>query len=169
MSCHQWSCSAIGQQSSGPFYKLLRSDSERNQTAVEWWSWGGQWGKGQIPVFSLRLSHSPGLGSAGELGVQGPGWGLCPAGLQSPPQGHPLAVAQALRSSEPCPHPSLFDPIAVAVYLYHSLWDLLCPPLGGLRSMTAGWIGCLTPSVMTAGQCVGTWAWGSHQLSSASS
>ena len=29
--------------------------------------------------------------------AQGTGWGLCPAGPQNPRQGHPVALAQALR------------------------------------------------------------------------
>ena len=45
---------------------------------------------------------------------------------------------------------------AVAVALGHSLWDLLHPCLGGLRSLRVGWVGCLAPSVMTAGQGLGT-------------
>ena len=45
-----------------------------------------------------------------------------------------------------------------------SLWLSVSPSLGGLRSLGAGWVGHLAPSVTTAGQGLGTRPWGSCQL-----
>ena len=52
------------------------------------------------------------------------GWGLCPAGLQSPHQGHPLAGSRPRGGGVPLPHLCLCSLIAAAVCLGHRLRDL---------------------------------------------
>ena len=108
------------------------------------------------------LPAYPVLGQRVNWEAQGTGSGLCPAGLQSPHQGHPLAGPRPWGSSETLTHPCLYHLIAAAVGIGPSLQDL------------SGFGSCLrpehlAPSVMTAGQGLETWSWRNHQLRSASS
>ena len=77
--------------------------------------WGSEVDRGLLP----ETLHSLGLGPEG--------WGLCLAGLQSPHQGQPLALAWALRQWLTSPCSCLCDLVVVAVCLGHSLWDLVSP------------------------------------------
>ena len=56
---------------------------------------------------------------------QGTGWGLHPLVIQSPHEGPPLALGQALRNGEPLPHPCLCNLLAVAIFLGLSLCELV--------------------------------------------
>ena len=131
------------------------------------WSTGGEWGKRHIQAFSQRLSSSPSLGPVGEIEGLGNRLGY---GLQDS-----RALIRAIHSAwQQCwtsvPSPSL-QPNSSSRQPGCSRWDLVFPlsHLGGLRSLRASWVSHLAPSVMTAGQGLGTWPWGSCQLRSASS
>ena len=56
--------------------------------------------------------------------AQGTGWGLCPAGLQNPHQGHLFDFAQALRQWWTSPLSPPLDLMAVAVSIGCSWRDL---------------------------------------------
>ena len=107
------------------------------------------------------------LGQRMSWAVQETGWGLCPVGLQSPRQGSPLA-GSALRWGESLLYPCPCDLMATAVCLASALLAL-SPPFQPPEELE-GQLGlrCLAPSsMMTAGQNLGTWPWGSCQLRSA--
>ena len=73
------------------------------------------------------------------LRTPGTDWGLHPAGLQRPHQDRPLARPRAWGSGEPFPYPCLWDLLAVASCLGHSLWDLVSP--SGLPEETEDQLG----------------------------
>ena len=70
------------------------------------------------------LPAYPVLGQRVNWEAQGTGSGLCPAGLQSPHQGHTLAGPRPWGSSETLTHPCLYHLIAAAVGIGPSLQDL---------------------------------------------
>ena len=78
------------------------------------WSDGLRW----IRVFSLRRFSSLALGR---------GLGAVSAGLRSPHQGQPPALAWALRQRRSSPHSRLCDLLVLAVCLGHSLRELVSP------------------------------------------
>ena len=139
-----------------------------SQPSAELWSWGGEWGKRWIPAFSRCPRAHLALGQRVSWVVQETGWGLCPVGLQSPRQGSPLA-GPALRWGESLLYPCLCDLKAAAVCLACAL--LALPPPLQLPEELEGQLGLrrLAPSMMTAGQGLGTGPWGSCQLRPASS
>ena len=123
-----------------------------------WWSSGEEWGKRQIQAFSQRLSSSPSLGPVGELeGLENRlGYGLQDS--RALIRAVHSAWQQALRQHWiSVPSPSL-QPNSSGRLPCCSQWDLAFPPshLGGLRSLTFSWVGHLAPSMMTAGQGLGT-------------
>ena len=123
-----------------------------------WWSSGEEWGKRQIQAFSQRLSSSPSLGPVGELeGLENRlGYGLQDS--RALIRAVHSAWQQTLRQHWiSVPSPSL-QPNSSGRLSCCSQWDLASPPshLGGLRSLTFSWVGHLAPSMMTAGQGLGT-------------
>ena len=77
----------------------------------------------------------------------------------------PTGWTQALRHRWNFPPLGLWDLIAEAVHLGHSLWDL--PPMFGWPEEPEGHLGpgCLAPSVMMAGQGLRIWPFSSVQFS----
>ena len=96
-------------------------------------------------------SSLPSLGPVGELERRG----TISCRAPEPSLRPSIAMAQALRSSEPLPHPCLCNPLAVAGWLV-TVYETWSPRLGSLRKWRASWIGCLSPLEMTE-QDTGTW------------
>ena len=126
-------------------------------TAVEWWLWGGEWGKRWIPAQPSPWGPPAHLAWASRwVGPQRTGLG-CSGLLQSsePSSRSPTSLGPGLEATVNLfPHPCVCDLTAVAVCLGYILWGLVSP-LSGLRSLRANWVGHLAPSVMTAGHGVG--------------
>ena len=117
-SAPQWAL-PTGNCQEGPLEKRL------SQGLVVWWSSGGEWGKRQIQAFSWRPPSLPPCASgwAGRSREQ-----IGNYVLRAPePSLRPSTSLGPRRSSEPLPHPCLCDPLAVAICLGHSLWDLVSP------------------------------------------
>ena len=123
--------------------RWARLSESLSQRSVEGWPSAGEWGQ-RRPAWSSPWGL-PAQWASGQRGAEGTGWGLCPSGLQGPHQG----PAQALRR--------LCDLLALAVGPGRgAVCRTPAPSLFGLRSLRAGWVGRLAPSVMTAGQGRGT-------------
>ena len=118
---------------------------------------------------SQGLSSSHGLWLAADLGGPGNRLKLCPAGLQSPHRGHPLARPRPWGSGEPLPCSCLCNRMAGAVCLGSGLWAQPLPSGQPEEAKDQLGPGYLAPSAMMAGWVLGTWPWGSCQLRSASS
>ena len=130
---------------------------------------GGCQPESEVRGRSRLHQASPSLGSVGELGVPENRLGTVscrsPETLPRSPTGQaqPLrrwwTSAQSLslqtKSSSRLPGAQFVGP-ASAIQMALDMWG----PVGSQ---------VLTPSVMTAGQCLGTWPWGGRQLSCASS
>ena len=145
--------SAIGWQCSGP---LPQAPSRHWVTlvrdAVNGWGSGGRpvenelWGRSWPSPWGLQLTGPWASRWAG--GAQGTGWGLCPAGLRRPPQGHALARSEWWGSGEPLPHPCLCN---ILDHLPGSVCGTCYPPCTtvwaawGVSGPVRSWVpGCLS-------------------------